>query len=107
VVYRLGFSTSRVGARQLVRHGHVRVNGRKINIPSYSIRAGDVITLKDKSKKNALVQYAMQSVSGRGTLPSWLTLDADSSRGTITALPTREDIQFPIEEQLIVELYSK
>lgn len=107
VVFRLGFCTSRSQARQLVRHGHVRINGRKVNVPSYQIRKGDTVTLKEKAKKNPLVDYAVQSVSGRGTMPVWLSLDPANFMGTILALPTREDIQFPIEEQLIVELYSK
>jgi small subunit ribosomal protein S4 len=107
VVYRLGFSTSRAQARQLVRHGHIRINGRKVNVPSYIIRNGDAITLKEKTKKNAGIQYALQSAPGRGTLPAWLSIDADHAMGTVVSLPTRDDIQFPIEEQLIVELYSK
>lgn len=107
VVYRLGFCTSRAQARQLVRHGHIRVNSRKVNVPSYLVRSGDVLTLKEKSKNNAQVQYSMQSVSGRGTMPGWLSLDADSATGRVLSLPTRDDVQFPIEEQLIVELYSK
>jgi len=107
VIYRLGFSTSRSQARQLVCHGHIRINGQKIDIPSYLTTAGDQISLKEKSKKNPLIQYALQSVTGRGTLPSWLSLDAVNATGTIVSMPTREDIQSPIEEQLIVELYSK
>jgi small subunit ribosomal protein S4 len=107
VVYRIGFSTSRAQARQLVRHGHIRINGRKVNVPSYIIRSGDMITLKEKTKKNAGVQYALQSAPGRGTLPAWLSVTADQAMGTVVSLPTRDDIQFPIEEQLIVELYSK
>jgi len=107
VIYRLGFSTSRSQARQWVRHGHVRINGRKTNIPSYLISAGDQVSLKDKSRKNPLIQYALQSVTGRGTLPAWLSLDAANASGTIVSMPSREDIQSPIEEQLIVELYSK
>ena len=107
VIYKLGFSTSRPQARQLVLHGHIRINGGKVNIPSYQIQNGDIVALKEKTKKNTFVEYALQSASGRGTLPSWLNVDAESATGTVVGLPTREDIQFPIEEQLIVELYSK
>lgn len=107
VIYRLGFSTSRSQARQLVCHGHIRINGKKVDIASYLTSAGEQVSLKEKSKKNPLIQYALQSVTGRGTLPSWLSLDAGNATGTIVSMPTREDIQSPIEEQLIVELYSK
>ncbi len=107
VACRLGFAASRDQARQLVTHGHILVNGRKVNIPSKQVKAGDVITLRDKTKKNQQVLDSVGSVGGRGGIPAWLELDADGLRGTVTALPKREDIQMPIDEQLIVELYSK
>jgi small subunit ribosomal protein S4 len=107
VVCRLGFAPSRDQARQLVTHGHVLVNGKKLNIPSALIKVGDVITLREKTKKNQQVLDSVGTVGGRGGLPAWLELDADGLKGTVAALPKREDIQMPIDEQLIVELYSK
>jgi small subunit ribosomal protein S4 len=107
VICRLGFAPSRDQARQLVTHGHILVNGRKLNIPSAQIKAGDVIALREKTKKNQQVLNSVGTVGGRGGLPAWLGLDADGLKGTVLALPKREDIQMPIDEQLIVELYSK
>ncbi len=104
VVYRLGLATSRPQARQLVRHGHFMVNGKKVDIPSYSLRAGDVVTIKSTSAKNATILHAMEEVKGRG-MPGWLTFDGEA--GKIMSLPTREQINLPVQEQLIVELYSK
>ena len=104
VVYRLGLATSRPQARQLVRHGHFLVNGKKVDIPSYSLRAGDVVTIKSTSAKNATILHAMEEVKGRG-VPGWLTFDGEA--GKIMSLPTREQINLPVQEQLIVELYSK
>jgi small subunit ribosomal protein S4 len=106
VVYRLGFGGSRAQARQLVRHGHVRVNDHKVNIPSFQVRRGDEITLAPRATKNAFVQAAVDAVKGRG-VPKWLELDAASLKGKVLAMPARDDINFPIQEQLIVELYSK
>ncbi len=106
VVYRLGFATSRPQARQLVRHGHFLVNGKRADIPSYSLRAGDQITVKSKSAKNPAIQYAMEEVKGRG-VPEWLELDGGALTGRLSAVPTREQINLPVQEQLIVELYSK
>jgi small subunit ribosomal protein S4 len=106
VVYRLGFATSRAQARQLVRHGHFLVNGRKIDIPSYSVRAGDVVSVRASSVKNPAIQHAIEEVKGRG-IPGWLEVDADRSAGRIASLPTRAQINLPVQEQLIVELYSK
>ena len=106
VVYRSGFSTSRRQARQLVNHGHVEVNGRKVDIPSFQVKAGDVVTVKEKSHKNPHVEGAWQTAVGRGR-PTWIsTTDKDLSV-TISAMPKREDIDGTINEQLIVELYSK
>ena len=106
VAYRLGFATSRTEARQLVRHGHFTLNGRKVNIPSIQAKAGDVIQLREKSRKIASVTDSLEGVVRRG-IPQWLELDKDAFKGTVKALPVREDITMPIQEQLIVELYSK
>ena len=107
VACRLGFAPSRDQARQLVTHGHILVNGKKLNIPSAQVKAGDVISLREKSRKNQQVLDSVGSVGGRGGIPAWLTLDAEGLKGTVVALPKRDDIQMPIDEQLIVELYSK
>src|SRR5688572_6911728 len=106
VVYSLGFSSSRAQGRQLVRHGHIEVNGKKLNIPSYQVRKGDIIQVREKSRKNGQIRQAVETASGRG-IPAWLELDAENVRGTVVDLPKREDIRLPIQEQLIVELYSK
>jgi small subunit ribosomal protein S4 len=106
VIYRLGLATSRPQARQLVRHGHFMVNGRKVDIPSYSVRAGDVVTVRSSSAENVAIQHAMEEVKGRG-IPQWLEFDATKLSGRIASLPTREQINLPVQEQLIVELYSK
>jgi small subunit ribosomal protein S4 len=107
VVCRLGFATSRDQGKQLVTHGHVRVNDRKVDIPSYQVNAGDVITLGEPARKMQQVLDSVASVSGRGGVPAWLQLDADNLKGTVASLPRRDDVQMPIDEQLIVELYSK
>ena len=106
VVYRLGFATSRPQARQLVRHGHFLVNGRRADIPSYSLRAGDRVSVKSRSANNATISYAREEVKGRG-VPEWLELGADGQEGRYAAIPTREQLNLPVQEQLIVELYSK
>jgi small subunit ribosomal protein S4 len=106
VVYRLGFATSRPQARQLVRHGHFRVNGKKVDIPSYQVRMGDTVALKSGSGENPSIQHAMEEVKGRG-IPEWLLFDSAALSGRISSLPTREQINLPVQEQLIVELYSK
>jgi small subunit ribosomal protein S4 len=106
VAYRLGFATSRTEARQLVRHGHFTLNGRKVNIPSIQAKAGDVLQLREKSRKVASITESLEGVVRRG-IPQWLELDKDAFKGVIKALPVREDITSPIQEQLIVELYSK
>jgi len=105
-VYRSGFSTSRRQARQLVNHGHVLVNGRKVDIPSYQVKPGDVIAIKDATKKNIHVEGAWQTAAGRGR-PSWILATGADMAATISGLPTREDVDRSINEQLIVELYSK
>jgi len=106
VVYRLGFATSRAQARQLVRHGHFQINGKKVDIPSYSLKAGDLVTIIARSVKNPTIEHAMEEVKGRG-IPAWLSLEAAGPSGRILSLPTREQINLPVQEQLIVELYSK
>jgi small subunit ribosomal protein S4 len=106
VVYRLGFGGSRAQARQLVRHGHVRVNDRKLDIPSFPVRVGDVVSLSPRAAKNGQVLASVEAVKGRG-VPKWLELDAGSVKGKVLSLPARDDVNFPIQEQLIVELYSK
>ncbi len=106
IVYRLGFASSRAQARQAIAHGHVLVGGRKVDIPSYQVKPGQVVSLKPKMAKNEAVVAAMAAGRGRG-IPAWLSLESDQARGTIVALPRREDITMPIQEQLIVELYSK
>jgi small subunit ribosomal protein S4 len=105
-VYRLGFAGSRDQARQLVRHNHFLVNGRKVNVPSFQLAVDDVITVKEKSRKNAMIVDNLEGAARRG-VPSWLQLDAPNFQGTVKALPNREEITLPIQEQLIVELYSK
>ena len=106
VVYALGCASSRAQARQLVRHGHIEVNGRKLNIPSYQARKNDAIQIREKSRKNDQIRLAIETASGRG-IPAWLELQAEQFRGAVRDLPKREDIRLPIQEQLIVELYSK
>jgi len=106
VVYNLGFASSRAQARQLVRHGHVQIDGKKTTIPSYQVKPGQQIGIKEGSRKNDFVRASVETAKGRG-IPSWLELDPDNFVGKVTALPTREDIKLPIEEQLIVELYSR
>ena len=106
VVFRLGFAQSRRQARQLVRHGHVAVNNRKVNIPSYEVSAGEEISIREKSKKLAVLEMAKEFAS-HGTLPNWLEVNRDAYTARILSLPKREDIQLPVNEQLIVELYSK
>ncbi|MFP3912900.1 MAG: 30S ribosomal protein S4 [Desulfobacteraceae bacterium] len=106
VIYRMGFAVSRNQARQLVRHNHFLVNNRKVNIPSYRVKPGDVIEVKEKSRKVPQLMEAMETVVRRG-VPEWMEVDKDQFRGTLKALPNREDLTMPIQEQLIVELYSK
>jgi len=106
VVYRSGFSTSRRQARQLVNHGHIEVNGRKVNIPSFQVKPGDVVSVKDKSLKNPHVEGAWSTAGGRGR-PGWITPGDKDLSIAISSLPTRQDIDQNINEQLIVELYSK
>ena len=106
VVYSLGFAASRAQARQLVRHGHVLVDGRKVSIPSYQVKANEAVVVKEASRKNPLIRSSVETARGRG-VPDWLELDAENVSGKVLRLPTREDIKLPIQEQLIVELYSR
>ncbi|OGP61320.1 MAG: 30S ribosomal protein S4 [Deltaproteobacteria bacterium RBG_13_49_15] len=106
VVYRLGFVNSRAQGRQFVRHDHFLVNGKKVTIPSYLIRVGDVVELNEKSKKIKSIEDSLGAVVRRG-VPQWLELEKEQLKGTIKAYPVREDLTMPIQEQLIVELYSK
>ena len=105
-VYRLGFAASRTEARQLVKHSHFTLNGRKANIPSLLVKAGDVIELREKSRKIVCINDSLEAVVRRG-IPQWIELDKDAYQGKVKANPIREDITMPIQEQLIVELYSK
>ena len=105
-VYRAGFTTSRRQARQLVNHGHIDVNGRKVDIPSFQVKQGDVVSVREKSHKNPHVEVAWKTAVGRGR-PGWISTSGENMAVTISALPTREDIDASINEQLIVELYSK
>ncbi|MCB8815695.1 30S ribosomal protein S4 [Desulfosporosinus shakirovi] len=106
VVFHLGFASSRPEARQLVNHGHFTVNGKKVDIASYSVRAGEVIAVKEGSKSSPRIKQLLENLGSR-TVPGWLSLDANTAAGTVVALPTREDIQLPIQEHLIVEKYSR
>jgi small subunit ribosomal protein S4 len=106
VVFRMGFATSRAEARQLVRHGHFLLNGRKARIPSMLVRPGARVSVRERSRKVARIAGALETLEGR-SLPQWLEIDKDQFEGTVKALPTREDITMPIQEQLIVELYSR
>ena len=106
IVYRMGFASSRSEARILVRHGHFKVNGRKVNIPSFQVKVSDVIELREKSRAINSINEALEAVVRRG-IPQWLELDKDGYKGVVKANVTREDLTTPIQEQLIVELYSK
>ncbi len=106
IVYRSGFSTSRAEARQLIDHGHFRVNGRKTDIPSFLVKAGDVIEVKDKSKTLDVIVHALEIREQRGSA-EWLDVDADGRKVTVKALPERKDLPMAVEERLIVEFYSK
>ena len=106
VVYRLGFAFSRRQARQIVRHGHIQVNGRKVNIPSFQCKVGDEIAIREGSKALTVLEDAKNFAAAQRSVP-WIDINRDNLSGKIVALPKREDIQLPVNEQLIVELYSK
>ncbi len=105
-VYRLGFASSRAQGRQLIGHGHIRVNNKKVNIPSFQVKPGDVVSIREKSQKIPGVVSAIEMIGSRG-VPSWLELDSGNFSGKVLALPKREDSNLPVQERLIVELYSK
>jgi len=105
-VYRLGLASSRAAARQLVRHGHIQVSGRKVNIPSFAVVPGQEIALREKSRNLAAVQRALDLSGGR-SVPAWLQLNREGLKARVISLPKREDVNFPIQEQMVVELYSK
>jgi small subunit ribosomal protein S4 len=106
VVYRLGFATARRQARQLVRHGHISVNGKKVNIPSYQVSVNDEIAVREGSKEIAILAQ-IKELTSHQSAPTWLNVDRDNWKGNVLALPKRDEIQMPVNEQLIVELYSK
>ena len=106
VAFRLGFASSRRQARQIVRHGHVEVNGRKVNIPSYQVSVGDEIKVRPNSAKLTVIEGAREFASHQGA-PAWLSVDAENLSGKVLSLPKRDEINLPVNEQLIVELYSK
>ena len=105
-IYRLGLAASRSEARQLVRHNHFTINGRKVNIPSFSVRSGDVVEVKERSRKVTRINSALEAAERRPR-PSWLEMDKKNWKGTVKGLPVRDELTLPINEQLIVELYSK
>ena len=106
VIYRMGFASDHSEARQLVRHGHFTVNGRRVNIPSYTVRPNDLVSVKESSRKIARINDSLTAVDRRG-VPQWIELDKEKFTGKVKTLPAREDLTMPIREQLIVELYSK
>jgi small subunit ribosomal protein S4 len=106
MVFRMGFASSRTEARQLVRHNHFSVNGKRVNIPSYLVKVGDEIEVQEGSKKVSTIIEALESVARRG-VPQWLALDKGNFKGAVRMLPTREELTMPVQEQLVVELYSK
>ena len=106
IVYRMGLGTSRAEARQIVRHGHIAVNGKKVNIPSYLVSKEDVVSLRESSLNDEKFKVIMEQTAGRN-VPAWLDFNADKKQATVVELPKREDIDLPVQEHLIVELYSK
>jgi small subunit ribosomal protein S4 len=106
VIYRMGFASSRDQARQIVRHNHVLVNNRRVDIPSFQVKTGDIVEIQEKKRKIPGILEAMETVARRG-IPNWMEVDKETFRGTLKALPNREDLTMPIQENLIVELYSK
>jgi small subunit ribosomal protein S4 len=106
VAYRLGFGASRKQARQVVSHGHLTINGKKITVPGALVKAGDVIAVRERSRNLAAIQASLDAVEGRG-IPDWLELDKGAFKGTIRSLPTKDQITLPVNEQMVVELYSR
>jgi small subunit ribosomal protein S4 len=106
VVFRLGLADSRAQARQLVRHGHIEVNGKRTDVPSFAVSPGDMITVREDSKRNGYFQLLLEHLAGR-TVPGWLSLDTANMAGRVLSVPSREDVDVQLEEQLIVEYYSR
>jgi small subunit ribosomal protein S4 len=106
MVYRMGFATSRAEGRQLVRHGHFMINGRKVDVPSALLKPGDVVGVRERSRKVVRIQEALAQAEHRGA-PDWLEVDREGFTGRVKALPSREELTMPINEKLIIELYSK
>ena len=106
MIFRMGLSNSRVEARQLISHGHFLINGKAVNIPSYLLKAGDEVSVKESSRKITRMLEAMETVARRG-MPHWLELDKENFKASLKMLPVREDLTMPVQEQLVVELYSK
>lgn len=106
VIYRMGFASNKRMARQLISHGHFRVNGKRVNIPSYIVRKGDMVEVKESSRNIPAIIESLSKAEHRG-IPQWIEIDSENMRGKVLHIPSREEIQFPIQEQLIVELYSK
>lgn len=107
IIYRMNFASSRAQARQLIKHGHIKVNDRKVSIPSFITREGDEITLREKTLKNENITENIKSVKGLVEIPEWLIVDEEKFKGKVNSIPTRDDISLDVEEHLIVELYSK
>jgi small subunit ribosomal protein S4 len=107
VVFRMGFAVNRLASRQMVTHGHVTVNGRKVNIPSFEVKVGDRIEIREKSKALDTVKQAIETIARRGGVPAWLTVNHETFSGQFAKVPSKEEMALPIQEQLIVELYSK
>ena len=107
IVYRMNFAASRAHARQMIRHGHITVNGKKVSIPSYILKVEDQISFKEKSLKSDNIKAMLEEVKGLVDVPEWLIVDPEKSIGKINSLPNREDVSLAVEEHLIVELYSK
>jgi small subunit ribosomal protein S4 len=105
-VYRMGFVCDHAEGRQLVRHGHFIINGKRVDIPSYLVRPGDVVEVREKSRKIARINEALEAVERRG-IPQWIEIEKDAFKATVKALPQRDDVTLPIREHLIIELYSK
>ncbi|MCK5221407.1 MAG: 30S ribosomal protein S4, partial [Candidatus Aminicenantes bacterium] len=107
IVYRMNLAASRVQARQMIKHGHYTINGKKVTIPSFIVSQDDVITLKEKSLKNEKIAESIRNAKGLVEVPEWLIVDDDKFVGKLNSIPTREDVSVDVEEHLIVELYSK
>ena len=107
VVYRMGLASNRLASRQLINHGHLKVNGRRVDIPSFLVKAGDKIEVKEKSRKLKVIVQAMESVARRGGVAAWMEVNPETLSGVFKSVPNREEVGLPIQEQLIVQLYSK